>query len=144
MVEQEIINLFLGGAIASIILASLMILIFLIIAIYIYSSVAWMMIARKMKFKNAWLAWIPFASGAMRLYLGGFHWAWIFLILIPIFGWIALIVLITIATWRIFEKLKYPGWISLSYPALYVPRLNAIGLIAYLVVIGFVAFKDNK
>jgi|TARA_Y100000310_G_scaffold256634_1_gene264470 hypothetical protein len=34
---------------------------------------------------------IPFANSAMRLQLGKkFHWAWVFLYLIPIIGWIAI------------------------------------------------------
>ncbi|GBE20209.1 MAG TPA: hypothetical protein ENG87_02620 [Candidatus Pacearchaeota archaeon] len=109
-----------------------------VIASYIYSSLAWMAIARKLKYKRPWIAWIPIANGAMILQLGEFHWAWIFLILIPVLGWIALIVLIIIATWRIFEKKKYPGWFSLSM------LLPQIGGVLYLIVIGFVAWKDRK
>ena len=74
----------------------------------------------------------------MILQLGGFHWAWIFLILIPFLGWIPLAVLFIIANWRIFEKRKYPGWFSLS---MIIPE---VGCILYGVAIGFVAWKDNK
>ena len=74
----------------------------------------------------------------MILQLGGFHWAWIFLLLIPVLGWIAVFVLLVIATWRIFEKRKYPGWFSLS---MVIPKA---GLILYLVAIGFVAWRDKK
>jgi hypothetical protein len=74
----------------------------------------------------------------MILQLGEFHWALIFLFLIPILGWIALSVLIIIAMWRIFEKRKYPGWFSLS---LILPK---IGGVLYLIIIGFVAWKDRK
>ena len=109
-----------------------------VIAVYIYFSLAWMTIAKKLKYKRPWLAWIPIANISMVLQLGGFHWAWVFLILIPIFGWIALIVLLIISTWRIFEKRKYPGWFSLS---MIIPQ---VGTILYLVAIGFVAFADIK
>ena len=120
-------------------LATLGILAFLLLlAVYIYTSLAWMAIAQKLKYKRAWLAWIPIANFAMMLQLGKFHWAWVFLILIPIFGWIALFVLIIIATWRIFEKRKYPGWFSLS---LVLPQ---VGPILYMVAIGFVAWKDRR
>ena len=74
----------------------------------------------------------------MVLELGSFHWAWIFLVLIPILGWIALMVLLIIATWRIFEKRKYPGWYSLS---MIIPK---VGGILYLIAIGFVAWKNQK
>jgi len=74
----------------------------------------------------------------MILQIGKFHWAWIFLILIPILGWIALLVLLIIAQWRIFERRKYPGWFSLSTV---IPQ---IGGVLYLIVIGLVAWQDRK
>ena len=58
--------------------------ILLIIGIWIYSSFAYMEIAKKLKYKYPGLAWIPFARGAMILQLGGFSWALIFLLLVPI------------------------------------------------------------
>jgi len=97
-----------------------------------------MTIARKLKFRRAGIAWIPIVKGAMILHLGRFHWAWIFLILIPIAGWIALLVLLIIANWRIFEERRYPGWFSLS---MIIPQ---IGHVLYLIAIGFVAWADKK
>lgn len=131
----------LGGATGAVLIALGFIAILLLIGIYIYQAYAWMLIAKREKYKYPVLAWIPFAAGAMRLQLGGFHWAWIFLVLIPILGWIALIVLLTMSIWKIFEKEKYEGWISLSYPATFVPVISGIGAIAYLIIIGFVAWK---
>jgi hypothetical protein len=113
-------------------------LFFILAAVYIYSSLAWMTIANKLKYKYSWLAWIPFANVAMVLQLGGFHWAWVFLVFIPILGWIALFVLIIISTWRIFEKRKHPGWFSLS---IIIPQL---GSVLYLIAIGIVAWVDKK
>lgn len=130
----------LGGAVGTLIAIGILFLIFVMFALYVYHSLAWMKIANKMKFKKSWLAWIPIAGGAMKLKLGKFSWAWIFLILIPIFGWIALIVLITISTWRIFEKLHYSGWLALFFPLMFVPGIAWIGGIAYLVIIGVVAW----
>jgi len=91
-----------------------------------------------LKYKRSWLAWIPIANIAMMLQLGKFHWAWVFLIFVPVFGWIGLMILTVIATWRIFEKRNYPGWLSLS---MVVP---GIGGIIYFIVIGFVAFGDRR
>lgn len=122
----------------SLLALGILLIVSLIAAFYIYTSLAWMRIAKKLKYKHPWVAWIPVANWAMILQLGGFHWAWIFLILIPILGWIALFVLCIIAHWRIFEKRKYPGWFSLS---LIIPQ---VGLILYLIAIGFVAWQDKK
>jgi len=105
-----------------------------ILALYVYSSLALMTIAKKLKYKYAWLAWIPVANIAMILQLGRFHWAWIFLILIPIVGWVALFVLIVISMWKVFERRKYPGWFSLT---LILPK---VGGILFLIAIGFAAW----
>ncbi len=134
MISEALQNLFGLGFLMTF---GLFIILF-ILGIYVYASLAWMTIARKLKYNKPWLAWIPFANVAMILQLGGFPWGWVFLFLIPIFGWIALGVLVIIATWRIFEKRKYPGWLSLS---MIIPWL---GKIFYLVIIGFVAWEDKE
>ena len=135
---NEVPDYFVGGMIGALIAIGILFIIIILAALYIYTSLAWMKIARKLKYKKAWLAWIPIANFAMMLQLGGFHWAWIFLVLIPILGWIPLFVLLIIPTWRIFEKRKYPGWFSLS---MIIPRLGAV---LYLITIGFVAWQDRQ
>lgn len=133
-------NAVFGGAVLAALAAFLIIALIVLLAFYIYHSLAWMRIAKRMNFKNAWLAWIPFAGSAMRLHLGRFHWAWIFLIFLPIVGWIALIILLTIAKWRIFEKRHYPGWLAISFPVMFIPGISWIGFIAYFIIIGVVAW----
>ena len=119
-----------GALVATAIIVSILVF----AAVYVYFALAWQTIAKKQKHKHPWLAWIPFANWAMILQLGGFNWALIFLLLIPIFGWIAVFILCIIAHWRIFEKAKYPGWFSLS---LIIPK---VGGVLYLIAIGFVAW----
>jgi len=138
LTENAVSDFFVGTAVGVLIALGIIILVLLVLAVYIYFALAWVTIARKLKFKKSWIAWIPFANLSMILHLGRFHWAWIFLILIPVAGWIALFVLLIIAKWRIFEKRKYPGWFSLS---LVIPQ---VGFILYLIAIGFVAWGDKK
>ena len=119
-------------------------IIFLIIAaFYIYTSFVWVSIAKKLKYKNSWLAWIPFARWAMILQLGDFHWALVFLALIPVLGWIALGVLLIIATWRVFEKRKYPGFLALIPILGFLPAIGWLANPAYLILLGFVAWKKK-
>ncbi|MDD4050076.1 MAG: hypothetical protein PHX47_03660 [Candidatus ainarchaeum sp.] len=119
----------LGGIIA--IFAGLALLANLInLAIYVYTALAFQTIGKKLKYKYPWLSWIPVANIAMILELGGFHWALIFLVLIPILGWFALLILYIVSLWRIFEKRNYPGWLAL------IPVVS-------LVVIGMAAWKDR-
>lgn len=114
------------------------------IGVWIYTSLAYMEIARKLKYKNSWLAWIPFARGAMILQLGGFNWALIFLLLIPIAGWVAFAVLFYISSWRIFEKRKYSGWLALVPLIGFAPYFSIFAEITYFVILGFVAWQDKK
>jgi len=113
------------------------------LASYAYFAWAFMTIGQKLKYKKAWLAWIPFANISMIFQMGGFHWAWVFLMLIPILGWIAAGVLFIISTWRIFEKRKYPGWLSLLFVFCMTPWLGWMASIAYAVVVGMVAWKKK-
>ena len=103
MTGEEILNsmniskdMLLGGAIGAIAGGLLVLIALLIAAIYIYHALAWQKIGKNQKYKRPWLAWIPFANVSMILQMGGFHWAWVFLFLVPILGWIAIMVLITI------------------------------------------------
>jgi hypothetical protein len=129
---------FAGGIMGGLIAFGILIAIIFGLAIYVYAALAWQTIAKKLKHKKPWLAWIPIVNVALVLQLGGFHWAWIFLILVPILGWIALFVLAIIATWRICKKRKYPGWFSLA------PIIPKIGGILYLILIGFLAWGKKK
>jgi hypothetical protein len=135
----------LGGAIATLGIALFIVLLVVLIALYVYFAMALMTIAKKLKHKRPWLAWIPFANIVLVLQLGGFHWAWVFLILIPILGFIIVTILLIIAFWRIFERRKYPGWLALVAVLSIIPvnSISGIASIAFLVIIGIVAWKDN-
>ncbi len=135
---EEAAGIFLGSFVGALGATVIMIAILVMVAFYIYFAIAWMTIGDKLKYKRPWLAWIPFANISMILQMGGFHWAWVFLILIPILGWIALWVLTIIATWRILEQRKYPGWFSLS---IVIPQ---VGTVLYMIIIGFAAWADRK
>jgi len=134
-------NAFFGGAFWAAIAAIIILALLILIAVYVYFALAWYKIAKRRGHKHPWLAWIPFANIAMWLQLGGFHWAWVFLLVIPVAGWIAVGVLFIVSNWRVFEKLKYPGWLALS-PLLGV-IFGGLGTVAYGIVIGFVAWKKK-
>jgi hypothetical protein len=131
-------ELFLGLVIGFLVAIGILFAILLFLAVYIYHSIAWMTIGKKLKYKKSWLAWIPIANISMFFQMGGFHWAWVFLILIPVFGWIAILVLLIISMWRIFVDRGQPGWFSLG---IIIPQ---VGLLLYLIAIGIVAWADKK
>ncbi len=113
------------------------------IAIYVYSALALMSIAKRLNDPHPWLAWIPYANFALVLSLGGFHWAWVFLLIgafIPFVGIlvsIAVAVLAIISMWRICEKRNFPGWTVL------LTLIPGLGGIWGLVLIGILAWKKD-
>lgn len=131
------------GPLAGFLMGMALLLAIVGVILYVYYSLALQTIAKKLKHKYPWLAWIPGANIALVLQLGGFHWALVFLMLIPVLGWIAIGVLSVIAFWRIFVKRKYPGWFSLIPLASIIPFVGFLATIATLVIIGLVAWKDK-
>jgi len=112
--------------------------------LYIFKSLAFSTIARKLKYDKPWLAWIPFADICLVLILGGYNWALIFLLFLPIVGWLGLAILLFAAMWKIYERRKYPGYLALLPLLGFVPVVGSFVGLASLVVLGFVAWKDNK
>lgn len=144
MVYSEIVaQSLLGTTLGNIIGASVIATTLIVLVIYAYFALAWMSIAQKLDHKYPWLAWIPIANFAMILQLGKFHWAWIFLILIPLLGVIAIYVMLIIAHWRIFEARNYPPWLSLILVLAGIPFIGWIANLVYYAILGFVAWKDQ-
>ena len=135
---ETIQNAILESSLGALIVGAIVLFILIAVAIWIYTSLAWATIGKKLKHKNPWLAWIPFARTALVLKLGKFHWALVFLYLIPIIGWAILGVLSIIAHWRIFEIRNYPGWLALIWIIPYA------GWLASLIILGFVAWSDRR
>jgi uncharacterized membrane protein YfhO len=132
------------GWLSAIIAGAAIVVMVVSLIVYIYTSLAMYTIGKKLGYKNSWLAWIPIANIAMILQLGGFHWAFVFLILIPFLGWLAIAILIYISLWRIYEKRKYPGWLSLIILGTMIPIIGwVLAPLAHLIIMGFVAWKDK-
>ena len=127
-----------------------------LIALYLYIAFAWMTIAKKLKYKEPWLAFIPIVNLFLIPILADKKWTWGFIFIVP-FVFIPLpilcLILIGVAavfyfiwTWKIFKKRKYPGWLALLPLGRLIP-LPIVGflfIIAYLVVLGLVAWEDRK
>src|SRR3989338_3274155 len=144
VLTETLQNAIASSTLGALIAGAIVLFILIGVALWIYTSLAWATIGKKLKHKNSWLAWIPFARTGLVLSLGKFHWAWAFLWLIPIVGWAILAVLGIIARWRIFEIRNYPGWLALVPLAGIIPFLGGLAGIASLIILGFVAWKDTR
>ncbi len=111
------------------------------IALYVYTSFAFMSIGRKAGDEMAGLAWIP-ALGPLIIAFraSGMHWwPWLLLIgfVIPYLNAIIAIVFAVfgfIWMWKLFEKIGKPGW----WPLLAL--IPVVGQIIFLVLIGIAAW----
>lgn len=113
MFENNLLN---GGLIA-LIMGAIVFFIILAVILWVYTSFAFMAIAKKAKLKTPGIAWIP-AVGPMIVAFQSakMHWwPWLLFIgmIIPVINFaasIALVVMFTIWQWKMFEKIKKPGW----------------------------------
>ncbi|HLP79905.1 MAG TPA: hypothetical protein VK158_04680 [Acidobacteriota bacterium] len=136
MVESDLVGgAIAGGAIAGILGAFFLVFIICALAAYIYSAIAYMTIAKKLKVENGWLAFIPIANIYLLCKMAKVNPLWTLAVLI---AWIPVINLAALAGfvylhYSIFEQRKYNGWLSLL---MLVPLAN-------LIILGIVAWKDN-
>jgi hypothetical protein len=108
------------------------------VALYLYSSFAYMAIGRKARVKRSGLAWIPFLGPLIIIYKASkMHWwPWLllFLFFIPgvnILANLAFAVVLVIWHWKTFEVIHKPGWWAILT---LIPIVN-------LVIIGIAAWS---
>jgi len=110
----------------------------IVIGLYVYTALAFMTIAKKLRYDKPWLAWIPVANLFLIPILAKKNWAWGFIFLVPI----ANIVFFFIWMWNIYEQRKYPGWLSLVPLLGFIPFIGIFVSLANLIILGFVAWKE--
>ena len=138
MAFEEVLEMAGLGSVIAMIAAWATVIFIVAIGFYIYHALVLMTIAKKLKYKNAWIAWIPIVQLALYPILAKKEWPWVFMFLVPI----ANLVFAIMWTWKIFERRKYPGWLSLVFLLGIIPGLNVLAGIAYIVIFGLVAWKD--
>jgi hypothetical protein len=126
-----------AGGLLAFFAAMAVVMIVFCIAMYIYSALVLMAIAKKTNTPNGWMAWVPIANIILMLNIAGLPWYWIFAIfvgVIPFFGGLALMAGIAYVFWLIAEKRKFPGWYGILCA---VPIVN-------LVFMGILAWTEYK
>ena len=100
------------------------------IALYIYMSLAFMAIAKKAKLSSPGIAWIPgFGPIIIAFRASEMHWwPWLLLIgcfipIVDIFAGIAFTVFTIIWIWKMFEEIKKPGWWAIL---MLIPVVNLV------------------
>jgi hypothetical protein len=114
----------------------LWIFVVIFIAIYIYTALVLMTIAKKTNTPNPWLAWIPVANLYLMTRIAGVPWWTLLIVLfagfIPFIGGLVSLVITIWWWWKIAEARKKPGWFGIL---MLIPIVN-------LVIMGVIAWSD--
>jgi len=121
------------------------IVLLVVIAFWIYSSICLMKIAKRTNTQNGWFAWIPILNMVLMLQIAKKPLWWIILCLIPIVN----IVILVIVWMAIAKALGKPEWLGavfiLSPLVSIIPVIGPIvGIIAAVVILGYLAFSETK
>ena len=121
------------GGIAALAGIALVFALIILLALYVYTSWALMVIARKTKTKKIWLAWIPIANIYLMTQIAGVPW-WTMLLLllvyVPMVGTLLVLGLTIYYWWNIAEVRRMPGWLGILM-AVPVVNLFVMGYIAW-------------
>ena len=103
------------------------------LALYVYTALVVMALAKKTDTPNGWLAFIPIANVYLMTQIAGIHGLWtlaILLAIIPIVGPFIFLGLTVWWWWKICERVGRPGWWGIL---LLIPIVNLVlmGMLAW-------------
>ena len=102
---------------------------FIFIALYVYTALALMAIAKKTNTPNAWLAWIPIVNLYLMMEIAGAQWWTLLVVLVGGFlpyyyiSSIFITIIVLLWWWGIAKARNKPGWLGLL---MIVPVVNLI------------------
>ncbi len=104
------------------------------IAVYVFTALAFMNIAKRTNTPNGWLAWIPIANLYLMTQIAKVPW-WTMLVIllawIPVLGSLLVVGVSIWWMWKICENCKKPGWWSLLISFIPIVNLILIGILAW-------------
>ncbi|MBI2572843.1 hypothetical protein HYV86_03210 [Candidatus Woesearchaeota archaeon] len=102
-----------AGAMVGLLMTFGLFIFILVIALYVYTSLAIMKIAQRLKVKNPWLAWIPIANLYLLTQCAQVPW-WTMLVIlvswVPLIGGLAVAAVSVWWWWKIAERRGKEGW----------------------------------
>ena len=121
------------GVLATILGAFLIFAFVILLPIYIYSAVTLMIIAKRTKTEDAWMAWVPFLNIYLMAKIGKVPlWtlALFALMFLPMVGSLAISGMMVWYWWAIAERMNRPGWWGIL---MLVPIANLVlmGILAW-------------
>lgn len=109
-----------AGGLVTLILGALVFFFVFLVVMWIYMALTFSAMARKARLSSPGLAWVPFVGPAIIAFQASkMHW-WPWLLIIGFFipivsglASLAFMVFFVIWQWKLFEKIKKPGWWSI-------------------------------
>jgi uncharacterized membrane protein YhaH (DUF805 family) len=147
MIGEEL----LGAGIIALLIGMIGFVITIFAVLYVYTSLAFMAIAKKAKLNSSGLAWIPGIGPLIIAFqtakMDGWPWLLLLSLLIawipfigPVIYMIAMIafsVYAIIWQWKMFEAVDKPGWWIL------LSLIPFVGWLVYLILLGIAAWSKN-
>jgi len=138
------------GPLMAMFIGMLVIIIPLMIALWIYMSLAFTAIGKKAKLSSPGIAWIPGLGPLINSFrISKMHWwPWLLFIgfIIPIVNIVCMLIFGVysfIWMWKTFEAINKPGWWVLISLGGVIPYAGVLFSIAYLVLIGIAAWSKK-
>lgn len=95
------------------------------IAYYVAMAYALMRLAKKLNYKDAWMAWVPLLNVWLLIQLAGLEWWWILIVLfggiVPVVGNLVSILAAFYLWMKIAEKCNKDKWFALL---MFIPIVN--------------------
>jgi uncharacterized membrane protein YhaH (DUF805 family) len=148
------------GALLGIFLGFAILFFVISLAVYVYTALAFMKLAKKTNTPNGWMAWIPIVNLFLISKMAKMHWWPILLLIIPLLvgiispflgetvatilgllvfvSYLVLIVFAFIWQWKVFEAVGRPGWWVL------LAIIPFVGTLIYLILLGVAAWGNPK
>lgn len=143
MTYETYLNMAGMGSMAGFFAAFIVIALLLGVAVYVYTSLALMTTAKRLKIKDAWLAWVPIGNLVLMSRMAKMDWwpvLFVIGLIIPfinIIAGLALLVFSMIWMWKICEARNRPGWWAI------LTIIPWIGAIWGLVMMGILAWSKK-
>lgn len=131
------------GGFAAMLMAFILVFFIIAVALYVYTSLALMAIAKRTKTEDPWLAWIPIGNLVLMSRIAKMPWWPVLLIIgfiVPILNIVAIIafaVYYMIWMWKICEIRKRPGWWAV------IQAVPFVGAIWGLIMLGILAWAKD-
>ena len=133
------------SGILSLLMGAFVFILFIGIALYIYSSLAIMAIAKKAGYPHPGVVWIPVVGYfIVTSSIAKMHWWPILLLLVNwvpyvgIFCGLIFMIFSIIWMWKTFEAVQKPGWwVLLNF-------IPLVGTLIYLILLGVAAWSKNN